>query len=448
MPQSSQPTPSRATVLCVSRYLAFAGVSGHNVYLREVVEGLRAAGYSVTYLWLDGPLFHRPWWRMPANAVHCDRLVSCRGFQVGRWIFATEAGLWLAGLALVTANRSLRLLPFFFAPQFRRVKAWAEKKFEVFRRPLESNIAQPSALETARFQSLLHKTTPLAVLLNYAYLAPLSPVARELGFRSAVLTHDVVHQLHATMQSRGLGGTPTSAEAEAGQLKQADLVVAIQPDEAVELQRMLPQTSVITVPMPLPLATTTAIQEPATLLFVGSGTGPNLDGLSWFLQKVWSLVSTACPQTRLRVCGSVCNQLAEVPPGVELAGMVPDLGPEYSRATLCIAPLLCGSGLKIKVVEAWAHSRTVVGTPVAMQGLAEYAGRCTRLAATPDEFASAIIDLLENAGLRQRLEAEAARVAEEKFSPSAALSPLVQWIASGSEKKPGESRQLDAQSKP
>lgn len=425
------PTLGGLKVLCVSRYLALAGVSGHNTYLREVVAGLGDAGFSVTYLWLDGPLFHRPWWKIPAHAVPCARLVCWRGLRIGSWVFTTECSLWIAGISLVAANKCLNFLPWLLPRQLRQLKTWAENKFQDHRQPLASNVSAPAKLEVTRFRNLLCATKPDAVLLNYAYLAPLAPVARELGVRTAVLTHDVVHQLHATMRSRGLAGATMDLGAEAKLLQQADLAVAIQNEEAAELRRMITPEKVVTVPMPQQLVAGNAGQEPATLLFVGSGTGPNLDGLQWFVGEVWPAIRAARPEARLRVCGSVCGSLEEVPAGVELAGVVPDLAPEYSRATVVIAPLLCGSGLKIKVVEAWGHGRAVVGTPIAMQGLGEYAGNCGLVAAGPAEFAAAVLGVLKNSAQRQQLETQAKIVVKERFSHAAALAPLTGWLFAG-----------------
>ncbi len=108
------------------------------------------------------------------------------------------------------------------------------------------------------------------------------------------------------------------------------------------------------------------------MLFVGSGTAPNLDGLEWFLSTVWVMVRAEFPQAQFRICGSVCDLLSNTGDGVSPLGRVPDLTPEYARATLSVAPLLCGSGLENQGSGGLGHGRAVVGTPIALQGLADY----------------------------------------------------------------------------
>ncbi|MEI9864575.1 MAG: hypothetical protein WDN00_08485 [Limisphaerales bacterium] len=117
------------------------------------------------------------------------------------------------------------------------MQTWAENVFEQGRKPFHANVAQPSSQEAERFRATVRTMKPDAVILNYAYLAPLSKVVHEFSLPAAVLTHDVVHQMQATMLDRGLGKAAMNANAEAEMLKEADLLVAIQDDEAKELKR-------------------------------------------------------------------------------------------------------------------------------------------------------------------------------------------------------------------
>lgn len=56
-------------------------------------------------------------------------------------------------------------------------------------------------------------------------------------------------------------------------------------------------------------------------------------------------------------------------PGVEAPGFVEDLAAEYRRATVVVAPITSGGGIKIKVVEALAMGRFLVATPKALEGI-------------------------------------------------------------------------------
>jgi glycosyltransferase involved in cell wall biosynthesis len=113
-----------------------------------------------------------------------------------------------------------------------------------------------------------------------------------------------------------------------------------------------------------------AVQREAGLLvFVGSASAHNLDGLRWFLAEVWPRLRALLPTARLEVCGTVGRALGTAPPeGVALRGVVADLGSVLHRAAVAVAPVLAGSGLKIKLLDYVAHGLPVVATGIAAAG--------------------------------------------------------------------------------
>jgi succinoglycan biosynthesis protein ExoO len=426
-----------AKLLCVSRYLAGTAATGHNAYLKAVLEALRNEGFQIEYFWVDGPAWFRPWYRVPSTALKVDRLHERVGIRCGEWVLATSPRLWLAGIVLVFVNKGLRYFPGVFSGMMRNLQRRAEGVFAREREPISANTSEPSATEQAAFSSLLRERQPQAVLLNYAYLAPLADTARAAGVPSAVLTHDLVHRLGATLARRGIGTNHLTEESEANLLRRADLLIAIQVEEAEELRRLLPGSEVITVPMPQEVTDSVPPPDDGPMLFVGSATEPNRDGIEWFLKQVWPGLHAAVPAAKLRVCGTVCTQLAPAPEGVELAGVVPNLAVEYARAALVIAPLLAGSGLKIKVAEALAHGRAVVATSFGLQGLSKAEGLCASRADNPDDFAGACCRILGETKVRRQMSQDALQFARRHFSPKACVSPVVAWV-NGLERSGGQ----------
>jgi hypothetical protein len=84
-------------------------------------------------------------------------------------------------------------------------------------------------------------------------------------------------------------------------------------------------------------------------------------------------------------------------------------------------PLLSGSGTRIKILEAWAAGTAVVSTPLGAQGLC--CGGAIRLSALP-EFASSVLQLLDDEPERRRLAAAGRAVYESKFHSEAAWNTL------------------------
>jgi glycosyltransferase involved in cell wall biosynthesis len=157
-------------------------------------------------------------------------------------------------------------------------------------------------------------------------------------------------------------------------------------------------------------------EEPATIVFSGAMSfGPNVAAAELLVREILPLVRASVPEARVVLAGrdptTAVHALAG--PQVEVTGSVPDLRPYLARATLVACPMVSGSGVKNKVLEAMAMGRALVGTPLAVEGLDIEAGRHVAVAADPDGIASAIVELLRDAPARRRMgEAARERVAQ------------------------------------
>lgn len=143
---------------------------------------------------------------------------------------------------------------------------------------------------------------------------------------------------------------------------------------------------------------------------------------------MWPKILELNPQSSLDVCGTVCQLIQGSFPNVRLLGRVDDIKPLYSAAEVCLVPLLAGSGLKIKLVEAMSYGRACVSTSVGVQGLGDTVGTTTLVADTAEGFAMAVHTLLSNPDKRQWMEEQAYRYVREKLSPEAAYQPFVDYI--------------------
>ncbi len=149
--------------------------------------------------------------------------------------------------------------------------------------------------------------------------------------------------------------------------------------------------------------------EPDTLLFTGTMSyPPNAEAVSWFVREVLPLVCARRPDVRLSVVGRgappAVARLAE-DPAIEVLGWVDDLRPRLSGTAVSIAPIRSGSGTNLKVVEALAAGRPLVATPLAAAGIDVRPGTDLLVAGDPDEFARAVVRLLEDRELAERLAA-------------------------------------------
>ena len=140
-------------------------------------------------------------------------------------------------------------------------------------------------------------------------------------------------------------------------------------------------------------------RKPYTMLFLGSFRHkPNADALNWFLGDVMPRVLERCPNARLRVIGSHPPAPGVLPTfdgAVTLEGFVPDLAIALSEAAVFVCPILSGSGVRMKLQEAFAAGIPAVSTSLGAEGLGSEDGRYCRLADDPETFADAILEIFE-----------------------------------------------------
>ncbi|HKQ08524.1 MAG TPA: glycosyltransferase family 4 protein [Blastocatellia bacterium] len=152
------------------------------------------------------------------------------------------------------------------------------------------------------------------------------------------------------------------------------------------------------------------------IVFVGSmDWEANIDGVDFFCRDVWPQVKRAVPDATLRLVGR--NPHARVArwadDSIEVTGTVPSVVEHYKEAMINIVPLRIGGGTRLKIYEAMAMGKATVSTTIGAEGLDVEDGRDIRLADDAASFAGAIIELVRDDALRQRIEAAAARKAAQ-----------------------------------
>jgi glycosyltransferase involved in cell wall biosynthesis len=135
------------------------------------------------------------------------------------------------------------------------------------------------------------------------------------------------------------------------------------------------------------------------ILFCGSlDYYPNEEGLIWFYDHVFPLIKKAIPEVVLTLIGSSekneKNRKLWDDSSVSVEGSVASLQPFYYRAGICIAPLLSGSGTRLKILEAMSFGNPIVSTSVGAEGINIIQGKHLLIADDPFAFAEMVIDLL------------------------------------------------------
>jgi O-antigen biosynthesis protein len=141
-------------------------------------------------------------------------------------------------------------------------------------------------------------------------------------------------------------------------------------------------------------------REPGTMLFLGSFRHlPNLEALNWFLLHVFPCVLAEEPAARLIVVGSEpppAHTLPNYGSSVELVGFMDDVREALARYSVFVCPILTGSGVRVKLLEAFAAGIPVVSTRLGAEGLGSAEEEICALDDTPEGFAARTVALLRD----------------------------------------------------
>lgn len=163
-------------------------------------------------------------------------------------------------------------------------------------------------------------------------------------------------------------------------------------------------------------------RDGGTVVFTGSMDWmANIDGVGFFMDAVWPMIARARPRARCLIVGR------SSPPALverartrglqwEFTGFVDDVRPFVKKAHVYVIPLRIGGGTRIKVYEAMAMGCPVVSTRIGVEGLPVEHDRHFVEADSADAMAAAILSLLDQRELRERLSRQAREFVEKNMS--------------------------------
>ncbi len=271
-------------------------------------------------------------------------------------------------------------------------------------------------------------------------LRAIPPVRRDRHRKPIVVTcHDVYSQAlmrlvraqhdgpdieHVPLRRRLFA--PLAIYTEAYFLNKSSLVQLYKPQDVKALRHagLRAATAIIE---PLVEHSPRALGSPdaTTMIFVGAfSRAPNAEGARWFMREVLPLVRRSVPAARLVLAGDHSDRLlAECPAaGAHATAYVADLKDHYDAASIAVAPMFRGAGVKVKVPQALAYGLPVVTTAVGAEGLP--AGCPAVVTAGAGQMAQAIVELLSAPQRLRQLGEEGRAWATRAFDFSSSMKDV------------------------
>lgn len=392
------------SVCLISRQRLSGATSGSSRYVLSLAAALDRAGYEVHLVQPSPTVFGRLPVQLLGAEAKVFRSIKVRGgAKLGPFIIAKNPRI-LSGFARGAFARAARKL------------GWHLED-----RPAPYSVAAPWNVEDYLFVARNARPVADLIMFDYAFQTDSKPYVLRPDAKSFVLMHDLVSSRKEQFAKLGSSDSlpQISEQEEFRMLTGADVIVAIQDEEAAYVRAKTGGHPVVCAPIAIDAARKAHPGEPGNLLFVGTKTAPNVDGLNWFLENVWPLIVAKAPDTRLRIAGSISRMLGAVPKNVSVLGVVPDLQPFYETCGVVISPLLAGSGLKIKLIEALAHGKAIVATSPTVQGVSALVSDAVAVTDDPVLFCEAVVRLSRDDTLRTTRAEAALDIAKRHFSAEA-----------------------------
>ncbi len=202
---------------------------------------------------------------------------------------------------------------------------------------------------------------------------------------------------------------------------ESDILVTISPTDETYFAGRGYAGPVLTLPTGLSLEdyTITPFPPEPTIFFIGALDWlPNQEGLTWFLDEVFGKLIQETPQLRFHIAGRnapshFVKKLSHK--NIVYHGEVTDARLFMQSYRVMVAPLLSGSGIRIKILEAMALGRPVVTTSVGIEGIPANDKTQVMVADDPILFKDRLVKLLNNEAEASRQAARARQLITHNF---------------------------------
>ena len=199
--------------------------------------------------------------------------------------------------------------------------------------------------------------------------------------RRIIDTHDSFGERHRAYSAQGMRtgywGSLTAADENRG-FRRADTLLAIQPEEARGFREQLAKDGGHSANPDVGIVShfldtadpVTDFSAGHTAIFLASNNPSNRQAIQDFTQNVLPLVVGEMPDFELKLVGTICNVTPDNP-NITKLGRVENLREAFVQAPLSVNPMLLGTGINIKLLDAMAAGVPTISTETGLRGLPE-----------------------------------------------------------------------------
>ncbi|MEC5143616.1 glycosyltransferase [Chitinophaga sp. 212800010-3] len=249
-----------------------------------------------------------------------------------------------------------------------------------------------------RFNEILDAHSYDYIIVSYASWAYLIKDNPKIGKAVTIAdTHDLLTSQHQHDRQFNLAN---SLEDEIRRLSLFDQVWTCSPEEQYFFHQFMNNDVRYIATMAEPPATpNTGVAKEFDLIYVGSHNPHNLTASKWFFEKVYPLLPA---DYKFCVIGKIASHIPQGLKNVTLIPFAEDLGEYYYKSKVALCPMLSGTGVKVKVLEAMSYGLPIVCNSHGQDGLPDKSDNGCLVTENPVEFAGFIKKLLSEPDFYQQ----------------------------------------------
>lgn len=293
----------------------------------------------------------------------------------------------------------------------------------------------------AKLREILEKERFDIVHVESIFLTPYVPLIRKHSDAKVILrAHNVEHLIWKRVAQscqnplkrwylKHLSLTLRAYELE--HLNDYDGVVCITKNDAEVFRQAGCRKPIASIPFGIDTGEVPSVDvEPNSLFHIGAMDWlPNQESIRWLLEEVWPVVHREVPQAKLYLAGRKmpAQWMHANIEGVTVIGEVPDAMYFIGSKKINVVPLLSGSGIRVKIIEAMSIGKTVITTTVGAQGIDYTDGENILIADTPEQFAQQIKRCLDDDVFCSNIGKAAARLVAEQYNKQTLAKQLIDF---------------------
>jgi glycosyltransferase involved in cell wall biosynthesis len=158
---------------------------------------------------------------------------------------------------------------------------------------------------------------------------------------------------------------------------------------------------------------------------------PNQEGLLWFLNNVWSVVTKHHKNTVFTICGRnapdsfICKLKGFE--NVIYEGEIDDALEFLKTQSIMIVPLFSGSGMRIKIIEGLAAGNIIITTSKGLEGIPAQHGKHLLVADTPGDFIESVEKIISEVYQLHEISDNAQQFISDNFDNFALTNALLSF---------------------